>query len=201
MDRQTLLVGALVGLLLGFFAGASWVAEPPSNTLTDQDGDGIADAHDLRPDGDAHLQFVLSQFVHAEANHSRNVTLILGYNDDGDATGTLAGQVCTLNLTLAANTTVSHPEGRCVFQVDDYARRSVSFEYRLNESIDHGHIVIDTPWDLYPAADDANPWGVNITVDPAVLAAGSAVDLNGLSDGDAWEHNARAEFVTSAFRP
>lgn len=200
MDKGSLIAGAVVGLLLGIGLAGTYFADPPS-TFADADGDGIADDFDLRPDGDAHIQFVLAQFVHASSNQSRNVTLIIGYNDDGDATDSLSGQVCILNLTLAANTTISHPAGRCVFQVDDYALRSVSFEYRLNESIDHGHIIIDTPWDLYPIPDDVNPWGVNITVDPQELAGGSTIDLNGLSDGDNWEHNARVEFVTSAFKP
>jgi hypothetical protein len=200
MDRQSLGAGVLIGFLLGFALAGTMFADEAPPSYADSDGDGIADVNDLQPDGDAHIQFVLSQFVHAESNFTRNVTLILGYNDDGDGTGTLAGQVCVLNLTLAANTTISHPAGICVFQVDDYALRSVSFEYRLNETIDYGHIIIDTPWDLYPGTDDVNPWGVNITVDPQQLSAGSTIDLNGLSDDDAWEHNARVVFVTSGIR-
>ena len=46
--------------------------------------------------------------------------------------------------------------------------------------------------------DDVNPWGTNLTVDPAFLGAGSTVHLDGMSDSDSWERNARIVWHVSS---
>ena len=46
-------------------------------------------------------------------------------------------------------------------------------------------------------ANDEYPWGTNTTVNPAFLAVGSTILLDGMSDDDSWENNARVIWYTT----
>ena len=187
----------VVGILTGLLLANSIIGDIAE--ITDADGDGIADRFDIEPSGDAGLTFSLIEIIHGQSTADRSLTLILGYNDGNDQSGTLAGQVCWLNFTVAANTSVTRPTHSCAFQVDDYGRRSVSFEYRLFETLAGGvDDGVEVAWDLFPGADADNPWGTNATVDPMVLANGVRIELDGMSDGDAWENNARIVWMASS---
>jgi len=122
---------------------------------------------------------------------------VLGYNDNGDGEGKLNGQVCILNMTIMGNTTFTRPSHECVFQVADYAMRSVAFEYRMFELEVINHETIIHNWDIFSEDDDEHPWGTNTTVDPAFLSVGSTILLDGMSDTDSWENNARVVWYTS----
>ena len=186
----------VIGLLCGLSI-ADIVFDDYQTGLSDSDNDGVPDASDLDPNGDAGIRFTLVEVIHPELEEEANVTLILGYNDNGDGRGMLNGQVCILNMTIIENTTFTRPSHYCVFQVADYALRSVSFEYRMfeKETVNHEEIAHD--WDIFAEDNDEYPWGINTTVDPAFLAVGSTILLDGMSDNDAWENNARVIWYTS----
>ena len=109
----------------------------------------------------------------------------------------LNGQVCALNMTITENTSFTRPSHYCVFQVADYALRSVSFEYRMFEQELINHEIITQKWDIFSEANDEYPWGTNTTVNPAFLAVGSTILLDGMSDDDSWENNARVIWYTT----
>ena len=195
--QVALVFAAVIGILLGISISDQILSEYELG-LPDSDGDGVPDASDLNPNGDAGLRFTLVDVIHDISEQPRNVTLILGYNDNGDSSGQLAGQVCVLNMTLDANTSVSRPLHYCLFQVADYAARAVSFEYRMYEEEQVNHELLLYQWDIFSGNDDMNPWGTNLTVDPAFLGAGSTVHLDGMSDSDAWERNGRIVWHVSS---
>mgnify|MGYP004238407465 CR=1 FL=1 len=194
--RVAIVMSMVIGLLCGLSI-ADIVFDDYQTGLSDSDNDGVPDASDLDPNGDAGIRFTLVEVIHPELEEEANVTLILGYNDNGDGRGMLNGQVCILNMTIIENTTFTRPSHYCVFQVADYALRSVSFEYRMfeKETVNHEEIAHD--WDIFAEDNDEYPWGINTTVDPAFLAVGSTILLDGMSDNDAWENNARVIWYTS----
>ena len=195
--QVALVIAVILGILLGLSLSDQILSDYELG-LPDVDGDGVPDSSDLNSDGDAGLRFTLVDVVHDINEQPRNITLILGYNDNGDSSGSLVGQVCVLNMTIEANTSVSRPLHHCVFQVDDYAARAVSFEYRMYEEEQVNHEVLLYKWDIFAGDDDVNPWGTNLTVDPAFLGAGSTVHLDGMSDSDSWERNARIVWHVSS---
>ena len=134
---SALILGILIGLSL-----ADIVFDDYQTGLGDKDGDNVPDISDLEPDGDAGIRFTLVEIIHQELQSDTNLTLVLGYNDNGDSEGMLNGQVCVLNLTIMENTSVTRPSHNCVFQVADYALRSVSFEYRMFEEKTINHEII-----------------------------------------------------------
>ena len=190
---SALILGILIGLSL-----ADIVFDDYQTGLGDKDGDNVPDISDLEPDGDAGIRFTLVEIIHQELSSDTNVTLVLGYNDNGDSEGMLNGQVCVLNLTIVENTSVSRPSHNCVFQVADYALRSVSFEYRMFEEKIVNHEIIRENWDIFAGNDSENPWGTNTTVDPGFLSVGSTILLDGMSDSDDWENNARVIWYTNS---
>ena len=190
---STLILGILIGLSL-----ADIVFDDYQTGLGDKDGDNVPDISDLEPDGDAGIRFTLVEIIHQELSSDTNVTLVLGYNDNGDSEGMLNGQVCVLNLTIVENTSVSRPSHNCVFQVADYALRSVSFEYRMFEEKIVNHEIIRENWDIFAGNDSENPWGTNTTVDPGFLSVGSTILLDGMSDSDDWENIARVIWYTNS---
>ena len=190
---STLILGILIGLSL-----ADIVFDDYQTGLGDKDGDNVPDISDLEPDGDAGIRFTLVEIIHQELSSDTNVTLVLGYNDNGDSEGMLNGQVCVLNLTIVENTSVSRPSHNCVFQVADYALRSVSFEYRMFEEKIVNHEIIRENWDIFAGNDSENPWGTNTTVDPGFLSVGSTILLDGMSDSDDWGNNARVIWYTNS---
>ena len=188
-------------MILGIFIGLAItdiVFGDYQTGLGDKDGDNVPDISDLEPDGDAGIRFTLVEIIHDEIQSDANITLILGYNDNGDSEGRLNGQVCVLNLTIIQNTSVTRPSHNCVFQVADYALRSVSFEYRMYEEKTINHETIRESWDIFVGDDNENPWGTNTTVDPAFLSVGSTILLDGMSDNDEWENNARVIWYTNS---
>ena len=190
---SALILGILIGLSL-----ADVVFDDYQTGLGDKDGDNVPDISDLEPDGDAGIRFTLVEIIHEELSSDTNITLVLGYNDNGDSEGKLNGQVCILNLTIIENTTVTRPSHNCVFQVADYALRSVSFEYRMFEEKVINHETIRENWDIFAGNDNENPWGTNTTVDPGFLSVGSTILLDGMSDSDDWEKNARVIWYTNS---
>jgi hypothetical protein len=190
---SALILGILIGLSL-----ADVVFDDYQTGLGDKDGDNVPDISDLEPDGDAGIRFTLVEIIHEELSSDTNITLVLGYNDNGDSEGKLNGQVCILNLTIIKNTTVTRPSHNCVFQVADYALRSVSFEYRMFEEKVINHETIRENWDIFSGNDNENPWGTNTTVDPGFLSVGSTILLDGMSDSDDWEKNARVIWYTNS---
>ena len=188
-------------MILGIFIGLAItdiVFDDYQTGLGDKDGDNVPDISDLEPNGDAGIRFTLVEIIHDEIQSDVNITLILGYNDNGDSEGRLNGQVCVLNLTIIQNTSVTRPSHNCVFQVADYALRSVSFEYRMYEEKTINHETIRESWDIFVGDDNENPWGTNTTVDPAFLSVGSTILLDGMSDNDGWENNARVIWYTNS---
>ncbi|MBF71481.1 MAG: hypothetical protein VW970_01580 [Candidatus Poseidoniales archaeon] len=188
-------------MILGIFIGLAItdiVFDDYQTGLGDKDGDNVPDISDLEPNGDAGIRFTLVEIIHDEIQSDANITLILGYNDNGDSEGRLNGQVCVLNLTIIQNTSVTRPSHNCVFQVADYALRSVSFEYRMYEEKTINHETIRESWDIFVGDDNENPWGTNTTVDPAFLSVGSTILLDGMSDNDEWENNARVIWYTNS---
>ena len=188
-------------MILGIFIGLAItdiVFDDYQTGLGDKDGDNVPDILDLEPNGDAGIRFTLVEIIHDEIQSDANITLILGYNDNGDSEGRLNGQVCVLNLTIIQNTSVTRPSHNCVFQVADYALRSVSFEYRMYEEKTINHETIRESWDIFVGDDNENPWGTNTTVDPAFLSVGSTILLDGMSDNDEWENNARVIWYTNS---
>lgn len=188
-------------MILGIFIGLAItdiVFDDYQTGLGDKDGDNVPDISDLEPNGDAGIRFTLVEIIHDEIQSDANITLILGYNDNGDSEGRLNGQVCVLNLTIIQNTSVTRPSHNCVFQVADYALRSVSFEYRMYEEKTINHETIRESWDIFVGDDNENPWGTNTTVDPAFLSVGSTILLDGMSDNDEWEKNARVIWYTNS---
>jgi len=188
-------------MILGIFIGLAItdiVFDDYQTGLGDKDGDNVPDISDLEPNGDAGIRFTLVEIIHNEIQSDANITLILGYNDNGDSEGRLNGQVCVLNLTIIQNTSVTRPSHNCVFQVADYALRSVSFEYRMYEEKTINHETIRESWDIFVGDDNENPWGTNTTVDPAFLSVGSTILLDGMSDNDEWENNARVIWYTNS---
>ena len=188
-------------MILGIFIGLAItdiVFDDYQTGLGDKDGDNVPDISDLEPNGDAGIRFTLVEIIHEEIQSDANITLILGYNDNGDSEGRLNGQVCVLNLTIIQNTSVTRPSHNCVFQVADYALRSVSFEYRMYEEKTINHETIRESWDIFVGDDNENPWGTNTTVDPAFLSVGSTILLDGMSDNDEWENNARVIWYTNS---
>ena len=188
-------------MILGIFIGLAItdiVFDDYQTGLGDKDGDNVPDISDLEPNGDAGIRFTLVEIIHDEIQSDANITLILGYNDNGDSEGRLNGQVCVLNLTIIQNTSVTRPSHNCVFQVADYALRSVSFEYRMYEENTINHETIRESWDIFVGDDNENPWGTNTTVDPAFLTVGSTILLDGMSDNDEWENNARVIWYTNS---
>ena len=188
-------------MILGIFIGLAItdiVFDDYQTGLGDKDGDNVPDISDLEPNGDAGIRFTLVEIIHDEIQSDANITLILGYNDNGDSEGRLNGQVCVLNLTIIQNTSVTRPSHNCVFQVADYALRSVSFEYRMYEEKTINHETIRESWDIFVGDDNENPWGTNTTVDPAFLSVGSTILLDGMSDNDEWENNARIIWYTNS---
>ena len=188
-------------MILGIFIGRAItdiVFDDYQTGLGDKDGDNVPDISDLEPNGDAGIRFTLVEIIHDEIQSDANITLILGYNDNGDSEGRLNGQVCVLNLTIIQNTSVTRPSHNCVFQVADYALRSVSFEYRMYEEKTINHETIRESWDIFVGDDNENPWGTNTTVDPAFLSVGSTILLDGMSDNDEWENNARVIWYTNS---
>ena len=99
---SALILGILIGLSL-----ADIVFDDYQTGLGDRDGDNVPDISDLEPDGDAGIRFTLVEIIHQEISSDTNVTLVLGYNDNGDSEGMLNGQVCILNLTILENTSVT----------------------------------------------------------------------------------------------
>ena len=190
---SALILGILIGLSL-----ADVVFDDYQTGLGDKDGDNVPDISDLEPDGDAGIRFTLVEIIHQELSSDTNITLVLGYNDNGDSEGKLNGQVCILNLTVMENTTVTRPSHNCVFQVADYALRSVSFEYRMFEEKVINHETIRENCDIFAGNDNENPWGTNTTVDPGFLSVGSTILLDGMSDSDDWEKNARVIWYTNS---
>jgi hypothetical protein len=188
-------------MILGIFIGLAItdiVFDDYQTGLGDKDGDNVPDISDLEPNGDAGIRFTLVEIIHDEIQSDANITLILGYNDNGDSEGRLNGQVCVLNLTIIQNTSVTRPSHNCVFQVADYALRSVSFEYRMYEEKTINHETIRESWDIFVGDDNENPWGTNTTVDPAFLSVGSTILLDGMSDNDEWDNNARVIWYTNS---
>ena len=188
-------------MILGIFIGLAItdiVFDDYQTGLGDKDGDNVPDISDLEPNGDAGIRFTLVEIIHDEIQSDANITLILGYNDNGDSEGRLNGLVCVLNLTIIQNTSVTRPSHNCVFQVADYALRSVSFEYRMYEEKTINHETIRESWDIFVGDDNENPWGTNTTVDPAFLSVGSTILLDGMSDNDEWENNARVIWYTNS---
>ena len=188
-------------MILGIFIGLAItdiVFDDYQTGLGDKDGDNVPDISDLEPNGDAGIRFTLVEIIHDEIQSDANITLILGYNDNGDSEGRLNGQVCVLNLTIIQNTSVTRPSHNCVFQVADYALRSVSFEYRMYEEKTINHETIRESWDIFVGDDNENPWGTNTTVDPAFLSVGSTILLDGMSDNDEWANNARVIWYTNS---
>ena len=188
-------------MILGIFIGLAItdiVFDDYQTGLGDKDGDNVPDISDLEPNGDAGIRFTLVEIIHDEIQSDANITLILGYNDNGDSEGRLNGKVVVLNLTIIQNTSVTRPSHNCVFQVADYALRSVSFEYRMYEEKTINHETIRESWDIFVGDDNENPWGTNTTVDPAFLSVGSTILLDGMSDNDEWENNARVIWYTNS---
>ena len=194
--RLAIFSAMILGILIGL-AITDIVFDDYQTGLSDKDGDNVPDISDLEPDGDAGIRFTLVEIIHDEIQSDANITLILGYNDNGDSEGRLNGQVCVLNLTIIQNTSVTRPSHNCVFQVADYALRSVSFEYRMYEEKTINHETIRESWDIFVGDDNENPWGTNTTVDPAFLSVGSTILLDGMSDNDEWENNARVIWYTN----
>ena len=194
--RLVIVSAMIVGILIGLSI-ADIVFDDYQTGLSDSDDDGVPDISDLDPNGDAGLRFTLVEVIHPELDENTNVTLVLGYNDNGDGEGKLNGQVCILNMTIMGNTTFTRPSHECVFQVADYAMRSVAFEYRMFELEVINHETIIHNWDIFSEDDDEHPWGTNTTVDPAFLSVGSTILLDGMSDTDSWENNARVVWYTS----
>ena len=194
--RLAIFSAMILGILIGL-AITDIVFDDYQTGLGDKDGDNVPDISDLEPDGDAGIRFTLVEIIHDEIQSDANITLILGYNDNGDSEGRLNGQVCALNLTIIQNTSVTRPSHNCVFQVADYALRSVSFEYRMYEEKTINHETIRESWDIFVGDDNENPWGTNTTVDPAFLSVGSTILLDGMSDNDEWENNARVIWYTN----
>lgn len=195
--RLAIFSAMILGILIGL-AITDIVFDDYQTGLSDKDGDNVPDISDLEPDGDAGIRFTLVEIIHDEIQSDANITLILGYNDNGDSEGSLNGQVCVLNLTIIQNTSVTRPSHNCVFQVADYALRSVSFEYRMYEEKTINHETIRESWDIFVGDDNENPWGTNTTVDPAFLSVGSTILLDGMSDNDEWENSARVIWYTNS---
>ena len=195
--RLAIFSATILGIFIGL-AITDIVFDDYQTGLGDKDGDNVPDISDLEPDGDAGIRFTLVEIIHDEIQSDANITLILGYNDNGDSEGRLNGQVCVLNLTIIQNTSVTRPSHNCVFQVADYALRSVSFEYRMYEEKTINHETIRESWDIFVGDDNENPWGTNTTVDPAFLSVGSTILLDGMSDNDEWENNARVIWYTNS---
>ena len=195
--RLAIFSAMILGILIGL-AITDIVFDDYQTGLSDKDGDNVPDISDLEPDGDAGIRFTLVEIIHDEIQSDANITLILGYNDNGDSEGSLNGQVCVLNLTIIQNTSVTRPSHNCVFQVADYALRSVSFEYRMYEEKTINHEIIRESWDIFVGDDNENPWGTNTTVDPAFLSVGSTILLDGMSDNDEWENSARVIWYTNS---
>ena len=194
--RAAILSAIIFGILIGLSI-ADIVFDDYQTGLSDTDNDGVPDISDLEIDGDAGIRFTLVEVIHTELNEDTNVTLVLGYNDNGDSKGMLNGQVCVLNMTIQENTSFTRPSHNCVFQVADYALRSVSFEYRMFEQEVINHETINHDWDICSENNDEYPWGTNTTVDPGFLSVGSTIILDGMSDGDSWEHNAMVVWYTN----
>ena len=195
--RLAIFSAMILGILIGL-AITDIVFDDYQTGLSDKDGDNVPDISDLEPDGDAGIRFTLVEIIHDEIQSDANITLILGYNDNGDSEGRLNGQVCVLNLTIIQNTSVTRPSHNCVFQVADYALRSVSFEYRMYEEKTINHETIRESWDIFVGDDNENPWGTNTTVDPAFLSVGSTILLDGMSDNDEWENSERVIWYTNS---
>tara|TARA_B110000438_G_scaffold73666_2_gene73796 strand:+ start:7093 stop:7731 length:639 start_codon:yes stop_codon:yes gene_type:complete len=189
---SAMIIGVLIGLSI-----TDIVFDEYQTGLADTDDDGVPDISDLEINGDAGLRFTLVEVIHTELTENANVTLVLGYNDNGDSEGMLNGQVCILNMTIIENTSFTRPSHNCVFQVADYALRSVSFEYRMFEREVINHETINHDWDIFSDDNDDYPWGTNTTVDPAFLSVGSTVILDGMSDNDSWEKNAMVVWYTN----
>ena len=194
--RAAILSAIIFGILIGLSI-ADIVFDDYQTGLSDTDNDGVPDISDLEIDGDAGIRSTLVEVIHTELNEDTNVTLVLGYNDNGDSKGMLNGQVCVLNMTIQENTSFTRPSHNCVFQVADYALRSVSFEYRMFEQEVINHETINHDWDIFSENNDEYPWGTNTTVDPGFLSVGSTIILDGMSDGDSWEHNAMVVWYTN----
>ena len=194
--RAAILSAIIFGILIGLSI-TDIVFDEYQTGLSDTDNDGVPDISDLEINGDAGIRFTLVEVIHTELNEDTNVTLVLGHNDNGDSEGMLNGQVCVLNMTIQENTSFTRPSHNCVFQVADYALRSVSFEYRMFEQEVINHETINHDWDIFSENNDEYPWGTNTTVDPGFLSVGSTIILDGMSDGDSWEHNAMVVWYTN----
>ncbi len=194
--RLAIVSAMIIGILIGLSI-TDIVFDEYQTGLADTDDDGVPDISDLEINGDAGLRFTLVEVIHTELTENANVTLVLGYNDNGDSEGMLNGQVCILNMTIIENTSFTRPSHKCVFQVADYALRSVSFEYRMFEREVINHETINHDWDIFSDDNDDYPWGTNTTVDPAFLSVGSTVILDGMSDNDSWEKNAMVVWYTN----
>jgi|TARA_B110000196_G_scaffold252130_1_gene221675 hypothetical protein len=194
--RLAIVSAMIIGILIGLSI-TDIVFDEYQTGLADTDDDGVPDISDLEINGDAGLRFTLVEVIHTELTENANVTLVLGYNDNGDSEGMLNGQVCILNMTIIENTSFTRPSHNCVFQVADYALRSVSFEYRMFEREVINHETINHDWDIFSDDNDDYPWGTNTTVDPAFLSVGSTVILDGMSDNDSWEKNAMVVWYTN----
>ena len=194
--RLAIVSAMIIGILIGLSI-TDIVFDEYQTGLADTDDDGVPDISDLEINGDAGLRFTLVEVIHTELTENANGTLVLGYNDNGDSEGMLNGQVCILNMTIIENTSFTRPSHKCVFQVADYALRSVSFEYRMFEREVINHETINHDWDIFSDDNDDYPWGTNTTVDPAFLSVGSTVILDGMSDNDSWEKNAMVVWYTN----
>ena len=75
-------------MILGIFIGLAItdiVFDDYQTGLGDKDGDNVPDISDLEPNGDAGIRFTLVEIIHDEIQSDANITLILGYNDNGDS--------------------------------------------------------------------------------------------------------------------
>lgn len=195
-----LIPGLLVGLLLGLVLQAAIAGLEPHKVI-DVDEDGIPDDLDLDPNGDAMLRIVVASVEHDPIDEDAEALFTFGYHDDGGPLGAPGVQLCPIIIQLRANLSTAYPaasEGACLVQMDDYARRAVSFDYVLT----HEPSSQNPPtahWDLMPHTGDDTA-GVNLTADPALLHARTTIVLDGMDDGDDHAFNAAVTLIISPAR-
>ena len=73
--RVAIVSAMVIGILFGLSI-ADIVFDDYQTGLPDSDNDGVPDASDLDPDGDAGIRFTLVEVIHPELEEEANVTLI-----------------------------------------------------------------------------------------------------------------------------
>ena len=198
--RVSMVVGLGFGIIIGTALAMVVVSflSPTDNGLSDIDGDGVPDSHDLQKDGNARIRITASLLEHPQLSQDVEVTLNITYDGNGDPSGDHDAQTCSLSFTIVANSSSTTPAVGCTLDSSDWSILAVGFGYsltHLEETVADG--LYTHHWDLFPGSG-ADTAGYNSSVDAWMLHEGSTAILDGLSDGDDNEWNARLYLVFAA---